>query len=98
MVVPARSLLAPPAPVPADVLTLAEPLACAVHALRQSWTATTSGLAGRHVAIVGAGVAGLLAVLAARDLGAERVTVVARHQHQALVATALGADAVLDPR
>ena len=95
MVVPARSLLRPSAPLAPEVLTLAEPLACAVHALRASWTGSTAGIAGRHVAVIGAGVAGLLVVAAARDLGAGTVTAVARHPQQAAAANALGADCVL---
>lgn len=96
MVVPARSLLSPPQPVAAELLTLAEPLAFALHALRNSWTATRLGLAGRHVAVVGAGVAGLLVVAAARDLGAGKITVFARHPHQAAAARSLGADDVVE--
>ena len=95
MIVPARAALPAPGPVPAEVLTLAEPLACAVHALRHSWTATARGFTGRHVVVVGAGVAGLLAIPVARDLGAARVTVLARHPHQAAAGLALGADRVL---
>jgi threonine dehydrogenase-like Zn-dependent dehydrogenase len=96
MIVPARAALVAPAAIAPDLLTLGEPLACAVHALRSSWTATQLGIGGRHVAIVGAGVAGLLAVAAARELGAGRVSVLARHPHQAAAASALGADHVLE--
>ena len=96
MVVPACSLLSPSAPIDPALLTLAEPLACAFHALRSSWTATTLGLSGKHVAIVGAGVAGLLAVAAAKSLGAARVTCFARHPQQALAAKSLGADQVIE--
>jgi (R,R)-butanediol dehydrogenase / meso-butanediol dehydrogenase / diacetyl reductase len=96
MIVPARSLLSPSAPLDPAVLTLVEPLACAFHALRSSWTATSRGLEGKHVAVVGAGVAGLLAVAAARSLGAGRITCFARHPHQALAAKALGADHVVE--
>ena len=42
---------------------------------------------GLRVAVVGAGAIGLCAVLAARALGAAEVTVVARHEHQARVAS-----------
>jgi threonine dehydrogenase-like Zn-dependent dehydrogenase len=96
MIVPARSLLSPSAPIDPGLLTLAEPLACAFHALRSSWTATVRGLEGKHVAIVGAGVAGLLAVAAARSLGAGRITSFARHPQQALAAKSLGADQVIE--
>lgn len=94
MTLPARAVLAPPAPIDPAVLTLAEPLAFAMHALRSSWTAARPGLVGTHVAVVGAGVAGLLAVAAARDLGAGRITVLARHAQQAAAAEAVGADDV----
>lgn len=96
MIVPARSLLTPPRRIAPELLTLAEPLAFAIHALRSSWTAVRHGIAGRHVAVVGAGVAGLLVVAAARDLGAGRITVFARHAHQAAAATAVGADEVIE--
>ena len=93
MIVPARSLLSPSAPIDPAVLTLVEPLACAFHALRSSWTATALGLEGKHVAVVGAGRG-----RPARDrgrpqsLGAGRITSFARHPHQALAAKSLGAD------
>lgn len=96
MVVPARSLIRPPEPVAPTLLTLAEPLAFAVHALRWSATAARSGLAGRHLAVIGAGVTGLLVVAAARDMGAGRITAVARYPHQAAAARALGADEVIE--
>lgn len=95
MIVPAQSLLRPPEPIAPELLTLAEPLAFAIHALRNSWTATRYRIAGRHVAVVGAGVAGLLVVAAARDLGAGRITVFARHPHQAAAADAVGAHEVI---
>jgi threonine dehydrogenase-like Zn-dependent dehydrogenase len=93
-------------PLPAEVATagtLVEPLACAVHAIRQSWTAQpeNGGLDGRRIAILGAGATGLLLVVAARQLGAGNVAVLARYDHQAELAADLGADDVLrsdDPR
>lgn len=95
MIVPARSLLTPPRRITPELLTLAEPLAFALHALRNSATAARHGIAGRHVAVVGSGVAGLLVAAAARDLGAGRITVLARYPHQAAAATAVGADQVI---
>jgi L-iditol 2-dehydrogenase len=91
MVVPGRSVYRLPAALDATTATLVEPLACAVHALRSCATDPT----GLHVAVVGAGVVGLLSVVAARALGAARVTAVARYEQQAAAATALGADEVL---
>jgi threonine dehydrogenase-like Zn-dependent dehydrogenase len=96
MIVPARSVLSPSQPIAPPVLTLAEPLAFAFHAMRNSWTAARHGIAGRHVAVIGAGVAGLLVVAAARDLGAARITVVARHPQQAAAAKSIGADDVIE--
>lgn len=96
MTVPARAVLNPPAAIDPAVLTLAEPLAFAFHALRASWTAARPRLTGKHVAVVGAGVAGLLAVAAARDLGAGWITVLARHAQQAAAAKVIGADDVLE--
>jgi threonine dehydrogenase-like Zn-dependent dehydrogenase len=80
--------------VPADldprVAALAEPMAVVVHGLRRG------GLrAGQRVLVLGAGTVGLLAALAARELGAGEVFVTARHPHQAELASALGAARVL---
>jgi threonine dehydrogenase-like Zn-dependent dehydrogenase len=52
-------------------------------------------LGGATVAVIGAGVAGLLTLLAAAHLGAGRRVAVARHPHQAAAARRLGADAVV---
>lgn len=80
-----------------EVATLTEPLACGVHALRGTARALARGhLDGATVAVVGAGVAGLLVLLAAGHLGAGRRVSVARHDHQARAARALGVDAVID--
>jgi threonine dehydrogenase-like Zn-dependent dehydrogenase len=80
--------------VPADldprVAALSEPMAVVVHGLRRG------GLcAGQRVLVLGAGTVGLLAALAARELGAGEVFVTARHPHQAELASALGAARVL---
>ncbi len=71
---------------------LVEPLAVSVHAVRRG---QMSG--GETVAVLGAGNIGLTAVAAARALGAGRVFVTARHEHQAALARFLGADDVLPP-
>ena len=97
MVVPVDCLYRIPAGVSDDVATLVEPLACTVHAVRQS-TSALSGegrIDGVGVAVLGAGVAGLLAVTAAQHLGAGHVAVLARYDHQAAVAGRLGADLVV---
>jgi threonine dehydrogenase-like Zn-dependent dehydrogenase len=95
--VPARGVVPVPSGLDLELACLAEPLASAVHGIRHSWSAAGEGrIDGLGVAVVGAGAIGLCAVLAARALGAAEVTVVARHEHQARVAVALGADRVLD--
>jgi threonine dehydrogenase-like Zn-dependent dehydrogenase len=98
MVVPARALFALPDSVSDHAATLTEPLACGVHALRSSHLAATAGLDGARIAVIGAGVAGLLAVAAARHLGAGTVGAVARYSHQANAAGAVGADVVIPAR
>ena len=65
---------------------LVEPLAVGVHAIRRARMAR-----GATVVIVGAGTIGLMTLLAARALGADKVLVVARHAHQAAAAKTFGA-------
>jgi threonine dehydrogenase-like Zn-dependent dehydrogenase len=65
---------------------LVEPLAVGVHAIRWARMAP-----GATVVIVGAGTIGLTTLLAAQALGAGKVHVLARHAHQAAIATKLGA-------
>lgn len=69
---------------------LVEPLAVGVHAVR--WARMP---AGANVVVIGAGTIGLTTLMAARALGAGAVHVVARHPHQAALASALGATTVL---
>lgn len=72
-------------------IALAEPLSVVVHGLLRH--EPTDGL---PVLVVGAGIIGLAAVAAARALlPRSPVTVVARHDHQAGAATALGAHHVV---
>ena len=98
MVVPERGLVSVPDGLDLEVAALAEPLASALHGIRHSWTAARSSgrIDGVHVAVLGAGPIGLFALAAARCLGAGEVTVLARQDHQARAAAALGADRVLD--
>lgn len=82
-----------PDALPDERAVLAEPLACAVHAVRQAAVG-----AGSTVLIVGAGTVGLLTLLALRALtAAGEVVVIAKHTHQAERARALGATSVLGP-
>lgn len=78
-----------PPDLPWDKAAMTEPLAVGVHALR------VAGLTyGASVAVVGAGTIGLLALQAARAMGAVRTAVLAKYRHQADLATRLGADVV----
>jgi 2-desacetyl-2-hydroxyethyl bacteriochlorophyllide A dehydrogenase len=97
MVVPSAAVFDVPGSVDPLTAVLIEPLSCTVHAIRHSWTAATAGgrVDGRRVAVLGAGLSGLLASAAARWLGAEQVAVLARHDHQAEWAERLGADVVV---
>ena len=97
MVVRSAALFELPDNVDPHTAVLIEPLSCTVHAIRHSWTATAAGgrVDGKRVAVLGAGLSGLLASTAARWLGAEQVAVLARHDHQADWAARLGADVVV---
>ena len=68
---------------------LAEPMACALHAVRRAGVQ-----AGDRVAVAGLGGLGALAVHAARAEGASHVTAVVRSADKARLAAALGYDAV----
>ncbi len=82
----ARSLHRLPPDLPWEEGAMAEPLAVGVHALR------LAGLTyGMSVAIVGGGTIGLLALQAARVMGAARTGVLAKYEHQAALARRLGA-------
>lgn len=74
-----------------EVGALLEPLAVAVHGLRQ-----VSLSFGERVAILGSGTIGLMALVAARSLGASDVFTTARYEHQADAARTLGATQVVD--
>ncbi len=67
---------------------LAEPMACALHAVRRAGVQ-----AGDRVAVAGLGGLGALAVHAARAEGASHVTAVVRSADKARLAAALGYDA-----
>ncbi len=88
-----------PLPAGMDVVvgSLAEPMACGVHAVRHSWTARDGRVDGKKVAVIGAGMLGLSAIMAARHLGASEVAAIARHPHQQAAAWSCGATSVLDP-
>lgn len=96
MMVPEWALFPMPDGTDPQLATLVEPLACAVHTVRSSHSADSDGrIDGLSVAVIGAGVTGLMTVAAARHLGAAAVTVTARHPHQGEMATQIGATTVL---
>ncbi len=70
---------------------LIEPLSTPVHAVRLA-----GGVAGRTVAVLGAGSIGLLLLRAAVAQGAKRVVVTAPRAERRQLALALGADAAVD--
>jgi 2-desacetyl-2-hydroxyethyl bacteriochlorophyllide A dehydrogenase len=70
---------------------LIEPLSTPVHAIRLA-----GGVAGRTVAILGAGTIGLLLVRTVVARGAKRVVVTAPRAERRRLALALGADAAVD--
>lgn len=88
-------------PLPPDldpgVASLVEAMGCSVHAIRSTalCAATGDDLSGVRVGVIGAGATGLLAVAAARALGAAEVACLARHHHQAGLAERLGATHVV---
>jgi L-iditol 2-dehydrogenase len=89
--VPTYCLYRLPDAIDFEVGSLIEPLAVAVHGLR------LSGLsAGERVLVLGAGTIGLMAVVAAREMGATSVTVSGRYGHQREAALALGAETAVE--
>ncbi len=72
---------------PREAAVLAEPMACAVHAVRRAGVGR-----GDHVVIVGLGSIGTLAVHAAKAAGAGSVSVALRDTAKAPLARRLGAD------
>ena len=92
VVIHPRHILALPADLGPAAGALVEPLAVAMHAVR-----IAGGIRDRSALILGAGSLGLLTAYAAREMGAARTTITARHPHQNTAARALGIDAVEPP-
>ena len=88
--VPAQRLFSIPSDLDPALAALTEPMAVVVHGLRRGRLAQ-----GERVLVIGAGSVGLLAVVAARALGAGDVWLTARHPHQAQLGARLGANRVL---
>lgn len=82
--VPERCLVPITDSIPIKNASMVEPLAIAVHGIRDGGVK-----AGDRVAIIGGGTIGLCAAAAAQDVGAE-VSVIARHPHQVDAAEKLG--------
>ncbi len=79
-----------PDDVPFEAAALAEPLAVCLHAVNRG------NVAGKSVAIIGAGPIGLLTMLAAKRKGARETTMVDIAAAPLAFATRLGADRVVD--
>ncbi len=88
--VPARRLFPVAPDLDPALAALTEPMAVVVHGLHRGELAR-----GQRVLVLGAGSVGLLAVVAARALGAGEVWLTARHPHQADLGARLGASRVL---
>jgi threonine dehydrogenase-like Zn-dependent dehydrogenase len=85
---PNRSLVELPAGLSPTDASLVEPAAVAWHTCRLAGTGP-----GQRVAVVGGGAIGLLAVAAARTMGAAEVSLAARYPHQVELGERLGATA-----
>jgi (R,R)-butanediol dehydrogenase/meso-butanediol dehydrogenase/diacetyl reductase len=72
--------------------SLAQPLACSLHAVLLSGI-----VVGSTVAIIGAGPAGLMAIQCARVAGAKGIYVAQRSEPRATMARKVGADMVINP-
>lgn len=88
------SMLHPlPAGLPDEIATLHEPFSIAIHGLLRQ-----SPRRGEPILVSGAGIIGLAAIAGARALFPEsKVVAIAKHEHQADAAVALGAHRVIRP-
>jgi (R,R)-butanediol dehydrogenase/meso-butanediol dehydrogenase/diacetyl reductase len=92
LLAPTYSVYRLPDSVSDEAGALVEPLAVAIHAIRQG-----NVRPGDRVAIVGAGTIGLCTLLAARAAGVAEVYVVGKHRGRTEIALAMGATAVINP-
>ena len=90
VVVPSYAVYKLPDSVSDEAGALVEPLAVALHAVRQG-----NVRPGDTVVIVGDGTIGLCALLAAKAAGASEVYLVAKHRGRGEIASAMGANAVV---
>ncbi|MGH8934140.1 MAG: zinc-dependent alcohol dehydrogenase [Egibacteraceae bacterium] len=92
LALPAAALVHPvPEALPLAAAVLAEPAACALHAVRRAGVKE-----GDTVAVIGIGAVGALALHAARAEGASVVLAVTRTPEKAALSLDLGADEALD--
>ena len=91
------TLVATPEPPPEDLIPS---LLAASDVLGTGWFGAVAAQAGPHktVAVVGDGAVGLLAVLAARQLGAERIIAMSRHAPRQQLALDFGATDIVSER
>jgi len=92
MVIPSYAVYKLPESVSDELGALVEPLAVAIHAVRQG-----NVRPGDTVAIVGSGTIGLCVLLAARAAGAAEVYVVDKIKRRGELASAMGATAFINP-
>jgi (R,R)-butanediol dehydrogenase/meso-butanediol dehydrogenase/diacetyl reductase len=92
LIAPSYAVYKLPESVSDELGALVEPLAVAIHAVRQG-----NVRPGDTVAIVGAGTIGLCTLLAARAAGASEVYVVDKIKRRGEIALAMGATAFINP-
>jgi (R,R)-butanediol dehydrogenase/meso-butanediol dehydrogenase/diacetyl reductase len=90
VVIPSYAAYKLPDSVPDELGALVEPLAVALHAVRQGKVSS-----GDTVAIVGDGTIGLCTLLAAKTAGASEVYLVSKHKGRGELALAMGATGVI---
>jgi threonine 3-dehydrogenase len=95
LVLPARNAWPVPTGIDPDAASIMEPFGNAVHA-----TFGTGGgedIATNPVAVIGCGPIGLFAVGVVRSLGAWKVIAIEPNEHRRAMASAMGADLLVDP-
>lgn len=95
-VIRADQIIALPDGVDTRLGAIVEPLAVALHAVRRAADLVPGGVVDRDILVNGAGPIGLLAVVAAKRLGAASVTAADLSPKALAIATAVGADETVD--